>query len=172
MRRAWAGLLGAAVALAAAGPAAAAEKVILDSDFNTIGDDGQALVMLAQAMREGKVDLLGITHRQRQRMARAGDGRRVARGRAPGHRRPGRDLSGRPHPLLHDRARSRSSSSCSARAMRAPGKQKEPEGPGDLTAPPDGFAKSAKAQGKSGVDFIIDTVKATRARSRSWRSGR
>jgi hypothetical protein len=60
MRKAWAGLLGAAVALAA-GPAGAAEKVILDSDFNTIGDDGQALVMLAQAMREGKVDLLGIS---------------------------------------------------------------------------------------------------------------
>lgn len=39
----------------------APEKVIFDTDFNTMGDGGQAFVMLAQAMKEGKIDLLGIT---------------------------------------------------------------------------------------------------------------
>ena len=36
-------------------------KVILDTDFNTISDDGQALAMLAQLDAAGKLDLLGIT---------------------------------------------------------------------------------------------------------------
>ena len=160
MRRAWAGLLGAAVALAAAGPAAAAEKVILDSDFNTIGDDGQALVMLAQAMREGKVDLLGIstvtgnawreqeTADALRAVERLGIADRV--GVYPGAL----------HPLLHDRDTLALEQQLFGKGYAGAWQQKEPEGPGDLTAPPDGFAKSAKAQGKSGVDFIIDTVKA------------
>ena len=53
-------LLAAGTALAAT-TGQAAEKVILDTDFNTIGDDGQALVMLSQSMRAGQIDLLGIT---------------------------------------------------------------------------------------------------------------
>src|ERR1700761_82169 len=36
-------------------------KVILDTDFNTISDDGQALAMLAQLDAAGKLDLLGVT---------------------------------------------------------------------------------------------------------------
>ena len=36
-------------------------KVILDTDFNTISDDGQALAMLAQLDAAGKLDLLGMT---------------------------------------------------------------------------------------------------------------
>ena len=153
MRRAWAGLLGAAVALAAAGPAAAAEKVILDSDFNTIGDDGQALVMLAQAMREGKVDLLGIstvtgnawreqeTADALRAVERLGIADRV--GVYPGAL----------HPLLHDRETLALEQQLFGKGYAGAWQQKEPEGPGDLAAPPDGFAKSAKAQGKSGVDF-------------------
>ena len=42
-------------------PAAAQEKVILDSDYTTIGDDGQAGVMAMQLHAQGVINLLGIT---------------------------------------------------------------------------------------------------------------
>ncbi len=43
---------------AAAGPV---KRVILDSDMNYLGDDGQSLLMLAQADKLGMVDFLGVT---------------------------------------------------------------------------------------------------------------
>src|SRR3984893_14948436 len=36
-------------------------KVIIDTDFNTIGDDGQVAVMPAQLYAQGTIDLLGFT---------------------------------------------------------------------------------------------------------------
>src|SRR6266699_5286205 len=36
-------------------------KVIIDTDFNTIGDDGQVAVMAAQLYAQGSIDLLGFT---------------------------------------------------------------------------------------------------------------
>src|SRR3984957_11228407 len=36
-------------------------KVIIDTDFNTIGDDGQVAVMAAQLYAQGTIDLLGFT---------------------------------------------------------------------------------------------------------------
>jgi hypothetical protein len=36
-------------------------KVIIDTDFNTIGDDGQVAVMAAQLYAQGAIDLLGFT---------------------------------------------------------------------------------------------------------------
>src|ERR1700759_5871354 len=37
-----------------------APKVIIDSDFNTMGDDGQLFAMTTQLMGHGIVDLLGL----------------------------------------------------------------------------------------------------------------
>src|SRR5438132_14355847 len=42
-------------------PAAAQEKVILDSDYTTISDDGQVGVMAMQLHAQGVINLLGIT---------------------------------------------------------------------------------------------------------------
>jgi hypothetical protein len=36
-------------------------KVIIDTDFNTMGDDGQVAVMAAQLYSKGAIDLLGFT---------------------------------------------------------------------------------------------------------------
>ena len=36
-------------------------KVIIDTDFNTMGDDGQVAVMAAQLYAQGAIDLLGFT---------------------------------------------------------------------------------------------------------------
>ena len=40
---------------------AAPQKIILDTDFSTIGDDGKVGVMAAQLHAQGVIDLLGIT---------------------------------------------------------------------------------------------------------------
>src|ERR1700739_1290697 len=45
------------VATCLAGP----PKVIIDTDFNTISDDGQVAVMAAQLYAQGVIDLLGFT---------------------------------------------------------------------------------------------------------------
>src|SRR5437660_1680499 len=47
-------------AFAHAAPASA-PKVIIDSDYNTLSDDGQLGVMAAQLQAEGKIKVLGIT---------------------------------------------------------------------------------------------------------------
>lgn len=44
-------LLAAAGAVLASVASAAPEKVILDTDFSTIGDDGQTLIMAAQLQK-------------------------------------------------------------------------------------------------------------------------
>jgi hypothetical protein len=50
-------LLSFMVAHSLAGP----PKAIIDTDFNTIGDDGQVAVMAAQLYAAGEIDLLGFT---------------------------------------------------------------------------------------------------------------
>src|SRR5919202_1964035 len=97
----------AAVALAVAAPgdpAGAAEKVIFDTDFNTMGDDGQAFVMLVQAMREGKVDLLGMTVVSGNQWLdqEVADGLRAVE--RMGVADKVRVYPGAPYPLLHDQA--------------------------------------------------------------------
>ena len=46
-------LAAAVFGMALGGPAAAAEKVVYDTDFNTMGDDGQAFVMLGPGHARG-----------------------------------------------------------------------------------------------------------------------
>src|SRR6201998_4444074 len=44
-----------------ASPPASPPKVIIDTDFNTIGDDGQVGAMASQLYAQGVIDLLGFT---------------------------------------------------------------------------------------------------------------
>jgi purine nucleosidase len=52
-------LIGSVTGLA--NPPASPPKVIIDTDFNTIGDDGQVGAMAAQLYAQGAIDLLGFT---------------------------------------------------------------------------------------------------------------
>ena len=49
------------MAMAEEAAAEPVKRVILDSDMNYLGDDGQSLLMLAQADKLGMVDFLGVT---------------------------------------------------------------------------------------------------------------
>ena len=44
-----------------ANPPASPPKVIIDTDFNTIGDDAQVGAMASQLYAQGVIDLLGFT---------------------------------------------------------------------------------------------------------------
>lgn len=140
---------------------AASNKVILDTDFSTLGDDGQVLIMAAQLHAEKKIDLLGITvvtgnNWLKQEVADAlRSVERLGIADAVGV------YAGANLPLLHD-----PKSFQSERALFGFGESWEtalhrPQPTDDnLVAPPDGFAKTTKLRSQDAVDFIVDTVKA------------
>jgi inosine-uridine nucleoside N-ribohydrolase len=164
----WTGLtrsLGAAAAvalaaLAAPTPARAAEKVLFDTDFNTIGDDGQAFVMLAQAMREGRVDLLGVTVVTGNQWLdqEVADGLRAVERMGVADRV--KVYPGALHPLVHDRATLELEQQLFGKGYAGAWRRPMPAGPADLVAPGDGFARAARAEATHGVDRIVEAVKA------------
>ena len=138
----------------AAGPAS--EKVILDTDFTTAGDDGMVGIMAAQLHAEGVIELLGIT-------VVAGNEwlpQEVAEALKAVERLGITSVgvyAGARYPLVHDYR-----SLAQERAMWGVGGSwyRRPEPPdGDLIAPFDGFAATTRAQGQHAVSFIVDTVK-------------
>ncbi|MDB5850770.1 MAG: nucleoside hydrolase, partial [Rhodoferax sp.] len=65
-RRVWVAVAFLAVVVSACGGgsgggSAAAPKIIIDSDYNTMSDDGQLGVMAAQLQAQGKVQVMGIS---------------------------------------------------------------------------------------------------------------
>ncbi|MEZ5862910.1 MAG: nucleoside hydrolase [Geminicoccaceae bacterium] len=138
----------------------AQEKVIFDTDFNTMGDDGQAFVMLAQAMKEGKIDLLGVTvvsgnqwlmqgvadaERAVERMGLAGEVEVYA---------------GANYPLLHDAAMLEAEQALYGKGYSGAWRKPEPKSREELTAPPDGFASEVKVSDENAVGWLIDTIRA------------
>ncbi|WP_379072066.1 nucleoside hydrolase [Mesorhizobium sp. UC22_110] len=154
-------LLAAAGAVLASVASAAPEKVILDTDFSTIGDDGQTLIMAAQLQKEGVIDLLGVTvvtgnNWLKQEVVdalraveRLGIDEKV--GVYAGANLP---LVHDPRSFEHERALFGFGESYKTAFHRPQPTEK------DLIAPPDGFAMKAKLRQENAVDFIIDTVKA------------
>ncbi|MCK9684722.1 nucleoside hydrolase [Scleromatobacter humisilvae] len=135
-------------------------KVILDTDFNTISDDGQALAMLAQLDAAGKLDLLGVT---------------VATGNAwleqetsdalKAVERLGIDRSvgvyvGAKYPLLHDYDAYLDEVARFGAPIDYVGAfaSPPPTSPGDIVAPPDGFATHTRPQRQHAVDFLIEQI--------------
>lgn len=149
-------------ALGLGGAAEAQEKVIFDTDFNTMGDDGQAFVMLVQAMREGRIDLLGMTvvsgnqwllqevadaERAVERMGVAGE---IA------------VYPGANYPLLHEQATLEAEQALYGKGYSGAWRHPEPKSQDDLTAPPDGFATKVAAADENAVGWLIDTIRADR----------
>lgn len=146
----------AAQAQDAAGP----EKVIYDTDFGTLNDDGMGLIMLAQLQAEGRIDLLGVTVvsgnqwveqevadalRAVERLGIAGD--------VP-------VLAGAVFPLVHDYRGLAAEQALFGRGYSGAWTRPQPQSEADLTAPPDGFAQNTTTGEQHAVDFIIDQVKA------------
>jgi inosine-uridine nucleoside N-ribohydrolase len=138
--------------------AAAQEKVILDTDFTTIGDDGQVGIMAAQLHAQRVIDLLGIT-------VVAGNDwlpQEVADALKAVERLGIADTvgvhAGARYPLVHDRGHLPQE-----KALWGVGGSwyRKPQEPPDdvLEAPVDGLARTARVQPQHAVNFIIDTIR-------------
>ena len=139
------------------GAGAAPQKMILDTDFTTIGDDGKVGIMAAQLHAQGVIELLGIT-------VVAGNGwlnQEVADALKAVERLGLADrvgvYAGARYPLVHDYK-----NLAQEKALYGVGGSwyRRPE-PADteLVAPLDGFAVKTTLQKQHAVNFIIDTVK-------------
>ena len=143
-------------------PPAAAQKIIIDSDYNTMSDDGQLGVMAAQLQASGKVQVMGISVVSGNQWLRQG----VADALMSVERLGVGDrigiYVGANYALNHTFADVEAEMAAGAGgdgylgAWSGP----EPKTDADLKPSPDGFATHTVVQRKSAVDFIVDTVKA------------
>jgi purine nucleosidase len=139
-----------------------AQKIIIDSDYNTMSDDGQLGVMAAQLQAEGKVQVMGISVVSGNQWLKQG----VADALMSVERLGVGDrigvYVGENYALNHTFADVEAEMAAGASndgylgAWSGP----EPKTDADLKPSPDGFATHTLVQRKSAVDFIIDTVKA------------
>ncbi|KIQ37017.1 nucleoside hydrolase [Variovorax paradoxus] len=154
------GGIGLAPGFGAAPPPA--HKIIIDSDYNTMSDDGQLGVMAAQLQAQGKVQVMGISVVSGNQWLKQG----VADALMSVERLGVGDrigvYVGENYALNHTFADVEAEMAAGAGgdgylgAWSGP----EPKTDADLKPSPDGFAARTLVQRKSAVDFIIDTVKA------------
>jgi inosine-uridine nucleoside N-ribohydrolase len=146
-------LIGVATCLA--GP----PKVVIDTDPNTMGDDGQVCVMASQLYAAGKIDLLGFTvvsGNQWRLQGLADELRNVQR---MGIADKVGVYVGCDYPILHDY----NDYLLEVALFGAPKdyvgaySTPEPTSRSQLTPPPDGFARGIKPQELNAVDFLIQT---------------
>jgi len=144
------------------GPPPPAQKIIIDSDYNTMSDDGQLGVMAAQLQAQGKVQVMGISVVSGNQWLKQG----VADALMSVERLGVGDrigvYVGENYALNHTFADVEAEMAAGAGgdgylgAWSGP----EPKTDADLKPSPDGFATRTLVQRKSAVDFIIDTVRA------------
>jgi purine nucleosidase len=135
-------------------------KLIIDTDFNTIGDDGQVAVMAAQLYAEGSIDLLGFT------IASGNEWRdqEVAECLKAVERLGIEDrvkvYVGSQYPLLHDYKSYLYEQLLFGPPIDYVGaySSTQPTSPSQLVPPPDGFAKHTRPAFLDAVDFIIETI--------------
>lgn len=135
-------------------------KVIFDTDFNTIGDDGQAFAMAAQLHSAGDLSLLGITVVTGNQWLNQGVSDALRAVERMGVADQVGVYSGAQAPFLHTYAAYELERATFGNATKYVGAYQYP-GPQALVAPPDGFAASTTvAKEQHAVNFIIETVRA------------
>jgi inosine-uridine nucleoside N-ribohydrolase len=146
-------LIGVATCLASEPP-----KVIIDTDFNTIGDDGQVAVMAAQLYAQGAIDLLGFTivSGNQWRDQEVSDCLKAVERLGIEHKV--NVYVGAQYPLLHDYNSYQLELTLFGPRKDYVGAYRTTQpGPGDLVPPPDGFATHARPAKKDAVRFLIET---------------
>jgi inosine-uridine nucleoside N-ribohydrolase len=134
-----------------------ARKVIFDTDFNTIGDDGQCLAMAAQLHATKDIELLGLTIvAGNQYLPQEVSDALKAMERLGLENEIG-VYAGAEDPFLHDYASFQQEKLLFGNATAYTAAYTNP--PTDqLVAPPDGFATHTVPQKQHAVDFIIESV--------------
>ncbi len=132
-------------------------KIIIDTDFNTIGDDGQVLVMAAQLHASKELELLGVTtvignQYQDQCLSDC----------LKGMERLGIEnqvgvYAGAEQPFLHTYSAYQLEQCLFGNATEYVGAYESPES-SQLVSPPDGFAAHTVPQRQRAAEYIIKTV--------------
>ena len=146
-------LVGVATCLASNPP-----KVVIDTDFNTMGDDGQVGVMASQLYAAGSIDLLGFTivSGNQWRIQEVADCLKTVE--RMGISDKVGVYVGSDYPILHDYNDYLLQVATFGAPIDYVGAYSTPEPTkGQLVPPPDGFAKHTKPQDEDAVDFLIDT---------------
>lgn len=134
-------------------------KVIFDTDFNTIGDDGQAFAMAAQLHAAGQLDLLGMTIVAGNQYLdqEVSDALKAVERMGVSHSVG--VYAGAQAPFLHTYQAYQLERATFGNATKYVGAYQAAPGSQPLVAPPDGFAASTIPKEQHAVDFIIDTIR-------------
>jgi inosine-uridine nucleoside N-ribohydrolase len=134
-------------------------KVIIDTDFNTIGDDGQVAVMAAQLYAQGVIDLLGFTIPSGNQWRDQGVSDCLKAVERLGIENRVKVYVGAQYPILHDYKSYLYEQTLFAPPTQYVGAYAMPQpSPGQLVPPPDGFATHTKPSKVNAVDFIIEMI--------------
>lgn len=148
-----------ALAMCAAS-ANAAEKLIFDTDFNVLDDDGQAFIMLAQLHAQKRIDLLGMTLVSGNEWVDQEQVEALKAVERMGVEKQIGVYSGAAYPLLHNFATYPQEKalfgSGYAGAFQAP----RPTSADALKTPPDGLATHTQLRKETAAQFIVDSVRA------------
>lgn len=141
--------------------AAAPPKVVIDTDYSTMGDDGQLGVMAAQLHAQGKIKVMGISVVSGNQWLKQGVADALKSVERLGLGGQIGVYAGANVALSHPWATIQAELAAGAGGDGYLGAWGTPEPLSDasLVAPPDGFALYTTLQPKSAVDFIVDTVK-------------
>ncbi len=134
-------------------------KVIIDTDFNTIGDDGQVAVLAAQLYSQNAIDLLGFTvvSGNQWRDQEVSDCLKAVERLGIEHQV--KVYVGAQYPLLHDYNSYLLELSLFGPRKDYVGAYSKPQpDPKNLVAPPDGFATHTRPAQEDAVNFLIDSI--------------
>ncbi|HET9375304.1 MAG TPA: nucleoside hydrolase [Chthoniobacterales bacterium] len=134
-------------------------KVIIDTDFNTIGDDGQVGAMAAQLDSQGVIDLLGFTipSGNQWRDQKVSDCLKAVK--RMGIENRAKVYVGSQYPLLHDYRAYLYEAQLFGQAIDYLGAYATPQpDPHHLVPPPDGFAVHTRPAKEDAIDFIIQSI--------------
>lgn len=136
-----------------------APKVIIDTDFNTIGDDGQVLAMAAQLHAANSLDILGLTIVTGNQYLNQGVSDALKAVERLGLERCVGVYAGASTPLLHDYTVYQLETQLFGNATAYVGAYLHPES-NQVVPPPDGYATHTLPRPQHAVDFLISSIHA------------
>jgi purine nucleosidase len=157
-------IMACALALVGTRPALAATtipKIIIDSDFGTLNDDGQLLAIAAQLQARGQIEVLGLTVVSGNKWLRQEVGDALKAVERLGIEKQVGVYAGANLALSHDLATIREEQRLHPGGDGYLGAWNwpEPKSDADVKAPPDGPALHTKTRGQHAADFIADSVR-------------
>ena len=138
----------------------APEKVIFDTDFNVLNDDGQAFIMLAQLHAQKRIDLLGMTLVSGNAWVDQEQVDALKAVERMGVEKEVGVYSGAAYPLLHDYATYEAEKALFGAGWPGAFKHPRPTSPSQLIAPPDGLATHTQLRSETAAQFIVQSVRA------------